>query len=452
MSWTFFLCTFGCKVNQYESQSLRESWTRLGGRECDTPEQADWIVLNTCAVTAGAVSEVRQTARRMHRLAPEARLVITGCSATAAGEELAALPGVLAVLPQTEKERLLKGPAALAPEEAASTDPERFPGFAITSFARARPVIKIQDGCTHKCAYCIVPLMRGPSRSRATRDIVAEMRRLLTAGYREIMLSGINLRQYAMPDKQDGVDGDFWTLLRVLETEFSSEWAGTARLRLSSLDPAQLHERALETLAASRLVCPHMHLSLQSGSPDVLQAMGRGHYSPEAIAAFVGSLSSIWPVFGLGADILMGFPMETDAQAEETLAFLRSLPLSYAHVFPFSPRPGTRAASLKDLPGPLKQERALAARNIIKEKQTHFLDRLMRMDRLHVALDVSRQDEVQADEDTTVDLVRMKGVCEYYTVCMLPERTLPRAGSGHDLIPVSPAGISGSRLDVSLVV
>ena len=440
--WSFFLATFGCKVNQYESQALREAWSALGGMECEHPEEAGWIVLNTCAVTSGAVSETRQTARKLHRLAPQARILITGCSATAAREACAGLPGVVGVIPQAEKERLLHGPEGMVSPSAPPSDGQLFPAFSITGFKRARPVIKVQDGCTHRCTYCIVPLMRGPSRSREPEAVIEEARRLLRAGHREIMLSGVNLRQYAVP----GEDGkDFWDLLARLDAALADEWTGRARLRLSSLDPAQLNPKALDTLAATRMMCPHLHLSLQSGSAEVLRRMGRGHYSPASVLDFVRALAGLWPLFGLGADILMGFPTETEAHTAETLNVVDQLPLSYAHVFPFSPRPGTPAASLKDLPGPVKQARAAAVRQRVANKQAAFLEGLRHLTLLHVAPDISPQDDPLAqDTASTQGFAGIKGVNEFYAACLV-EGNMPK-DSGHELLPVRPVAISNKRL------
>ena len=217
--WTFCILTFGCKVNQYESQSVREAWQRMDGAETDAPAEADVILLNTCAVTANAVTDARQAVRRLQREAPGVPVVIAGCAAEVARKQLAALPGVLRVVEQDHKSRLLDAPPLVlfaeeaagsatpfpsSPAEAAAraaTRDRTFPPFHIDGFRRARPVLKVQDGCSHGCAYCIVPLTRGPARSRPPKDCLAEMRRLLEAGYREIMISGINLRQYAMRDE-----------------------------------------------------------------------------------------------------------------------------------------------------------------------------------------------------------------------------------------------------------
>lgn len=230
--WTFCILTFGCKVNQYESQSVREAWQRMDGAETDTPAEADVILLNTCAVTANAVTDARQAVRRLQREAPGVPVVIAGCAAEVARKQLAALPGVLRVVEQDHKSRLLDAPPLVlfaeeaagsatpfpsSPAEAAAraaTRDRTFPPFHIDGFRRARPVLKVQDGCSHGCAYCIVPLTRGPARSRPPKDCLAEMRRLLEAGYREIMISGINLRQYAMRDegcRDFGICCPIWT-------------------------------------------------------------------------------------------------------------------------------------------------------------------------------------------------------------------------------------------------
>ena len=401
--WTFCILTFGCKVNQYESQSVREAWQRMDGAETDAPAEADVILLNTCAVTANAVTDARQAVRRLQREAPGVPVVIAGCAAEVARKQLAALPGVLRVVEQDHKSRLLDAPPLVlfaeeaagsatpfpsSPAEAAAraaTRDRTFPPFHIDGFRRARPVLKVQDGCSHGCAYCIVPLTRGPARSRPPKDCLAEMRRLLEAGYREIMISGINLRQYAMRD-----EGclDFWDLLSYLDRELAPEWGSgarpdPARFRISSVEPAQLTERGIATLAETRMVCPHLHLSLQSGSADVLKAMRRGHYTPEA------------------------------------------------HVFPDSARPGTVAAELPDQVGKaVRQERAARVRAVVEAKREAFWKDTLTCERLLVALDCN-EDAGSASGQHGVD--------ECYVPCRL--RT-PLRGEGHTLIPVRPVSVS----------
>ena len=197
----FYLATLGCKVNQYESHALREAWSVQGCLELATPESADVILVNSCAVTARAVADVRNTVRRLHRAAPQASIIVTGCAAEVLAKDLADLPGVSAVIGQSRKEDLIEGP--LKQPAAAVPQPEKeiaplppFPAFSVTGYDRSRAVLKVQDGCSHRCAYCIVPLARGRARSRDMQESLNEAKQLLASGFREIVISGINLRQY----------------------------------------------------------------------------------------------------------------------------------------------------------------------------------------------------------------------------------------------------------------
>jgi MiaB-like tRNA modifying enzyme len=396
----FYAATLGCKINQYETQALREVWLARGFTEVQSAAEADLVLVNTCAVTAKAVSDVRATVRQAHRANPLARIVVTGCAAQVLGDELAALPGVAAVVPQDAKAGLKQWPQGAVSAPSGSGAAQAFPDMQVSGYTRARAVVKVQDGCSHRCTYCIVPFTRGPSRSRAPHDIADEVRRLLQGGFRELILSGVNLRQYG---RDLAMPADFWDVVARLGNEFGPEWAGRARLRISSLEPGQLGSKALDTLAANPLVSPQLHLSLQSGSASVLRRMGRGHYTPQPLLDFLHSLRGIWPVYGLGADILMGFPGETREEFEETLAFCRELPLTYAHVFPYSRRPGTAAADMKDqLPVAEKKARAAAVRAVAAEKKDAFLQSLLRRDSLHVVLQ---------------SLSPARGVSEFYTDC-----------------------------------
>lgn len=409
---TFYTATLGCKINQYETQSIGEAWARneTGGpaREVDTVAEANLILVNSCAVTANAVADLRQTVRKFHRENPEADIIITGCAAQVMPEELATLPGVVRVVSQEDKAQLLEGP-----EGAGETDGEkkRIAPFSISGYGRARAVVKVQDGCSHFCTYCIVPLTRGRSVSRPMDEVVDEVARLLGAGFREFILSGINLRHFGRD-----LDGkpDFWDLVARLETEFGLNWAGRARFRISSVEPGQLTDKALDVLSKSTMVCPQLHLSLQSGDPVVLKAMGRGHYDPQTAVEFMEKLREFWPVVGLGADLIAGFPGETPEQFENTMELCRVLPLTYGHVFPYSERPGTKAA---DLPNPVdvpeRKARAARLRELVNSKKRAFLESLLNLP----YLDVLVQDD------------KGKGVCEYYAACrftVLPEGLEPR--------------------------
>lgn len=450
----FFALTLGCKINQYETEAVREAWLARGWREAADPADADVLLINSCAVTARAVADVRQAVARMHRAAPQGRIVVTGCAAQVLREDIAALPGVADVVGQQAKVSLLRYDperGAAGPHESGEGDGSNesddlsatdtaFPAFRIEGFTRSRPVLKVQDGCSHRCTYCIVPRARGAARSRDPREALAEARRLLDAGFRELIVSGVNLRQYGRD--LPGGGPDFWELLAFLERELAPQWAGRARLRISSLEPGQLGERALDVLAESRLVAPQLHLSLQSGSPGVLRRMGRGHYRPEPLLDFVRDLAEVWPLFGLGADILTGFPGETDAEFGETLDFVGALPLTYAHVFPYSRRPGTPAAVMDgQLPQEVKKRRAAELRGAVAVKKATFLHRLLDEPQLLVAPEGARG---------------VKGVCEYYAECRFTGGRRPAAQAGQggeqegpgDLVAVRPLAVERDGLVV----
>lgn len=411
----FFIQTLGCKINQYESQSLRESWAERGFEEAECPSGADFILVHTCAVTAGAVAGSRGAVRRAGREAPRARIIVTGCAAQTEPDVFRALPGVEAVVPRQSKPDLASWPE-IPPSRAEAA----WPAFSITRFHRARPILKIQDGCSHGCTYCIVPRARGKARSRFFPEILAEARALLASGHREIILSGINLGQFHM-----GEQGGFWAMLSRLESELQPEWGGRARIRLSSLDPGMLGAEALEVLGGSRMVCPHLHVSLQSADPGVLEAMGRGHYRPEDVAGFLAALRAHWQVMAVGADLLTGFPGESREAFERTLQFCGQAGLTYAHVFPFSRRPGTVAARI---PGQLsreeKKERAALLRACAEALEAAFLDRVAALPELTVAVEKSDPGA---------------GASEYYVECRL-QGPSPVAPGG--LLRARPAGVS----------
>ena len=409
----FFIATQGCKVNQYESQAIRETLVAEGLMETSDPALADIVLINSCAVTERAVLDLAKLVRGFAATHPRPWIVVAGCAVEADRERILALGFVDEVITQKEKAGLgRKGP---------------LPDLSISSYNRARGVIKVQDGCSHGCTYCIIPSTRGKSVSRPPEDVIAEASRLLESGIREISLCGINLRHYGRdlaPTK------DFWDLLTQVDRALAPRWEGRARLRLGSLEPGDLSARALTTLAESRLMSPHLHISLQSGSPEVLRRMGRGHYGPEEIFTFLEGLEQLWPVFGLGADLIAGFPGETQRHADETLEVVKRLPLSYAHVFPYSERPGTPAARFKDVvPGHIRRERAKALRGEVAHKRADFLNRLLRLPVMNVAL----------EEGGT-------GMNEFYVECTVNDPP-PRA---RELLRVAPSGLTSAGLRVRI--
>lgn len=484
MAKTFHIITLGCKVNQYESEALREAWLAAGHREQAGPDGADLVLINSCAITAKAVSDLRALARRVRAAAPDCEILVTGCAAQALPGELKELP-IDALVPQSGKLGLLRllgssapsgdpaetapvppnpeadidpavhftllnlahtGPdmqpgkragtsagdmrdfwANAAPEEEAAPEKSSFPAFSISDYARSRAVLKIHDGCSQHCTYCIVPQGRGPSVSRPWPESVAEAGRLIKAGFREIVLNGINLRQYGadLNPKED-----FWDLLTRLESAFADEWAGRLRLRISSLEPGQLNDKALATLSKSRLAAPHLHLSIQSGSPRILKRMGRGHYDPASIAGFLAEFAKIRPIFGLGADFIAGFPGESEEDFSETLDLAEALPLSYAHVFPYSRRPGTAAARLPgQLPPEVKKERAARLRALVDGKKEAFLRRQLAIPQVLVA-----------PEDG-----RGRGVNEFYVDCRFAGK---KSAGGKELIAARPLAVGKQVLIV----
>ncbi|QLA18937.1 MiaB/RimO family radical SAM methylthiotransferase [Desulfolutivibrio sulfoxidireducens] len=436
---TFFLYTLGCKVNAYDAQALREALCSRGYAEVASPGRAGLIVVNTCAVTARAASESRGLAAGFRRDHPQARVVAAGCAVRAVPDFLAGLadldaePGIAALAARIASGEDAGAPTARPSPDSGRTDsppPPGPPDPGISDFPRARAVLKVQDGCSHGCTYCIVPRARGPSRSRPVEAVTSEARRLAQAGFREIVISGINLGHYGrdLPGAPD-----FWDLLSALERALAASHPGRVRLRLSSLDPGMLTQKALDILAGGAAVCPHLHVSLQSADPGVLAAMGRGHYQPGRIADFVSALGRVWPAMALGVDLLTGFPGESEAAFRATLEFCARLPLTYAHVFPYSRRPGTRAATLPGhLPAEAKKKRARALRELAAERKAAFARRVAGLARVSFVAET---------------LHPAHGVCEYYLECRLDD-PVPGDIRVRDLVPAAPAAAEGTRLVV----
>jgi threonylcarbamoyladenosine tRNA methylthiotransferase MtaB len=335
--------TFGCRLNTYESEVIRGHTAQL----------ADTVVINTCAVTAEAERQARQAIRRAHRDRPEARIVVTGCAAQIAPESWAALPGVTRVLGNTEKllaESWCEGSDAGVSDIFAASDTA--PQL-VTEFAgRARAFVQVQQGCDHRCTFCVIPYGRGASRSVPVGAVVAQVRTLVAAGYQEIVLTGVDITSYGPDLPGRPTLGQMVRRLLALVPELK-------RLRLSSLDPAALDEDLFRLVETEARLMPHVHLSLQAGSDLILKRMKRRHSTAQAAAA-IERLRRLRPGVALGADLIAGFPTETEALFRETLDFLRGQSLPYLHVFPYSERPGTPAARMPAVP--VAERRARAAR------------------------------------------------------------------------------------------
>lgn len=362
----FKIVTFGCKVNQYESAGMAEALGRQGLVSLPPEAAPDLIVVNTCTVTARADQQARQTIRRLARDYPEAQIWVTGCYAQRAPGEIASLPGVAKVLGNLEKVvlgELLACESARVQVQGVG-EQESFHSQQVSKFpGHTRAWLKIQDGCNHTCAYCIVPTVRGRGRSTSLENVVSSLKRLGDRGFQEVVLIGIDLGQYG----QDLTPPT--SLARLLQHLAQGHWP--FRVRLSSLEPQEITPELMEALSAFPHLCPHFHLPLQSGAPAVLQAMGRP-YDPEYFRDMVLELHQRFPTAALGLDVLVGFPGETASDFEATRTLVETLPVAYLHVFPFSPRPGTPAQTLPRLPGREVQRRAQLMRALGQDKKTTF--------------------------------------------------------------------------------
>lgn len=330
--------TFGCKANQYDTQLLRETLVRRGWREEE--RGADLVVVNTCTVTAEAGRKARQLVRRLHREDPALKICVTGCLAESEPELLRELPGVSWVLGNGEAKR----PVNFLRQLGLELDPEELGVPAgITEFAgHTRAFLKIQDGCDRACAFCIIPSVRGPSRSRPADELEREVSDLVAAGHREVVLCGIHIGHWGLD-----LGLDLAHLLERLATVRVADERGAPidfRLRLSSIEATEVDGGVLEALARhpARLA-PHLHMPLQSGDDGVLRAMNRWYGVDEYLSACERIRAALErPAFT--ADVLVGFPGEDEAAFENTLAAVRAAGFCRVHVFPFSPRPGTAAA------------------------------------------------------------------------------------------------------------
>jgi len=366
----FRLITFGCKVNQCDSAGLAQGLAARGWRAAAPGETPDAALVNTCTVTARADQQARQAIRRLAREHPGVAIWVTGCYAQRAPEEVAGLPGVVGVAGNQGKAGLAEiisqgSPARPRYPGAAGGPGEIFHAWPVGPVAgQTRARLKVQDGCSHSCTYCIVPRVRGPRRSLASREVVAALEDLAGLAYREVVLTGVDLGQYGQDQEPTVSLADLVAELRARDWPF--------RVRLSSLEPQEVTAELLDRLAGWPRFCPHFHLALQSGAPGVLAAMGRP-YGPEDFRDLAAAIHRRFPDAGLGLDVLVGFPGETEDDLAATRGLVAALPVSYLHVFPFSPRPGTPAAQMARLSGPEVQKRARVLRDLGQLKKAQFL-------------------------------------------------------------------------------
>jgi threonylcarbamoyladenosine tRNA methylthiotransferase MtaB len=359
---TFYIKTLGCKVNRYEEQVIRENLLSAGMEE--SSEAPDFIVVNSCTVTGKADAKTRGAIRGLKKRYPGARIVVTGCLTVLKGdiERLRRIEEVDTVVPNSEKgllHRKLAGSAGLQP--APDSKFRGIAGFGPDS----RAFLKVQDGCDQGCAYCKVHIVRGPSRSRESADVLEEFERLVRNGYREIVLTGI-----CLGDWRGGGNMKLAGLLRL-----AGKVRGEYRIRLSSIEPNFIDQELVETVSATGRVCRHFHIPLQSGSDNVLRAMGR-RYTANDFRRVVESIRALMPRAGISLDIISGFPGEDEDDFLRTLEFVRELAPSRLHVFSYSDREGTRACDMRDkVPARVIKERVSALMGLGEELQGTFCER-----------------------------------------------------------------------------
>ena len=353
---TVDILTFGCRLNTYESEVMRGHAAAL----------TNTIIVNTCAVTAEAERQARQAIRRAHRENPEAQIVVTGCAAQIAPETWATLPGVARVLGNEDK---LKPESWLPNAGSAVSDimaaKETAPHL-VTEFAgRARAFVQVQQGCDHRCTFCIIPFGRGPNRSVPIGAIAEQVRTLVATGYREIVLTGVDIASY-------GPDLPGRPTLGQMARRLLAAVPELPRLRLSSIDPAAIDDDLWRLIEHEPRLMPHLHLSMQAGSDLILKRMKRRHLRQQGLDV-IARARALRPGIGIGADLIAGFPTETDDLFAETLAFVQEAQIPYVHVFPYSERPGTPAARMPAVPVPLRRERAGRLREAGTQAATTFL-------------------------------------------------------------------------------
>jgi len=392
-----FVQNFGCRATQADGAALEAQLASRGLPAAASREAADIVILNTCTVTATADEDARSTIRRVRRENPVARILVTGCYAQRAPDELAKMDGVEWVVGNSHKTQI----AELIASSRTASDHDALPYHGqiltgdifetrdiltaptletdtIASTDRTRPNLKIQDGCHNRCSFCIIPFVRGRSRFVSADDVVAQVRALV-ATYKEVVLSGINLGRWG---REAGSTMRLADLLRRLLSETNIE-----RIRLSSVEPMDFTDDLLGLIADTPRISKHMHAPLQSGSDTILRRMHR-KYRPRHYADRVMSARRLMPDAAIGADVMVGFPGETDALFEESRQFIDAMPFTYLHVFTYSERPGTPAAAMPDqVPIRIRRDRNRILRELAAQKNEAFRQSLLGRDFMAVTLD-----------------------------------------------------------------
>lgn len=366
--------TLGCKVNQYETQAIEELFVRSGYKVVDFHSIADVYVINTCTVTHHGDSKSRQIIRRAKRTNPDSVVVVIGCYVQVAPDEVLAIKGVDVIIGTADKSRVIE----LVKKTKESKNPlkavrdlgskEEFEELALERkhSGRTRAYVKIQDGCSQFCTYCIIPYARGPIRSRHPERVISQVSGLADLGYREVILTGIHVTSYG---KDLGTNTNLLDLIKGV-----NRVEGIARIRLSSVEPTYFSEDAIRQISGMEKVCRHFHLSLQSGCDATLKRMGR-RYTTAEYRKVVERLRKSLPGVAITTDVMVGFPGETDQEFETTYNFLRSIKLSNMHIFKYSPRKGTPATKFEgQVAAKTKDERSKVLLELARECRENFHD------------------------------------------------------------------------------
>lgn len=367
----FNILTLGCKVNQYESQAMREALLRRGYFESQDREKADITVINTCTVTSVSDAKNRKLIHRVRRQNPDGIIVLTGCMPQAFPDEMSSLSECDIILGNKERSQLVPAIEAYLSDRQRRVDiPEylnrgdAYENLIVSSFeGHTRAFIKIEDGCNRFCSYCVIPYARGRVRSKPLDSLKKELEAVALSGYREVVLVGINLSAYGQ--------GEDFDLADAVETACDTE--GIERVRLGSLEPEQMDEPLIARLAAQEKLCPQFHLSLQSGCDKTLKAMNR-HYDTAEYAKIVSNLRAAFPNAAMTTDVMVGFAGENEEDFQSSMDFVKQIGFSKVHVFPYSLRKGTRAEHMPNHVNPAEKERrAHLMGELVEKSRQEFL-------------------------------------------------------------------------------
>ncbi len=396
--------TFGCRLNAFESEVMRAHAQKAG--------LEDTIIVNSCAVTAEAVRQARQSIRRLRRERPHAHIIVTGCAAQIEPERFAAMPEVNRVLGNEEKlrpESYLDTAAQARVRVNDIMEVREIAPHLVTSFeGQTRAFVQVQNGCNHRCTFCVIPFGRGNSRSVPVAEVVTQVRLLVEQGFREIVFTGVDISAY-------GEDLPGRPTLGMLVKRVLSAVPELPRLRLSSIDAAEVDDTLCNLMATEARLMPHLHLSVQAGDDMILKRMKRRHLRGDIIA-FAEKMRRIRPDIVFGADLIAGFPTETEAMFEQSLALIEEAHLTWLHVFPYSARQGTPAAKMPQVPPALRKERAARLREAGRQQEIRFLQSR-----------IGKASHVLAEQDGM-------GRSEHFAPVRLSAHAKP--GSLHSIMPI----------------